>query len=130
MGNLGLENYCDSISSLHVIEHFGLGRYNDPIDYLGYLKGLESIFTILKEGGKFYFSVPIGKEQTVFNAHRIFSVKNLLEILTPRYRIDSFSYINDQGELFVNASISDVDVDNYQFNYGCGLFELTKISVI
>jgi hypothetical protein len=21
------ENYCDSISSLHAIEHFGLGRY-------------------------------------------------------------------------------------------------------
>jgi len=27
----------ESISSLHAIEHFGLGRYGDPIDYNGYL---------------------------------------------------------------------------------------------
>lgn len=24
-----LHNYCDSVSALHSIEHFGLGRYND-----------------------------------------------------------------------------------------------------
>ena len=24
-----LKNYCDSISSLHALEHFGLGRYNE-----------------------------------------------------------------------------------------------------
>lgn len=30
----------DSISSLNVIEHFGLGKYNDPIDYWGYIKAI------------------------------------------------------------------------------------------
>jgi hypothetical protein len=38
-----LIDYCDSISSLHAIEHFGLGRYGDPIDYFGHLKAINNI---------------------------------------------------------------------------------------
>ena len=30
------DGYCDSLSCLHAIEHFGLGRYGDPIDPTGY----------------------------------------------------------------------------------------------
>jgi hypothetical protein len=129
MDNQGLEDYCDSISSLHVIEHFGLGRYNDPIDFKGYLTGLDNIYNMLKVGGKFYFSVPVGKERTVFNAHRVFSVKYLMELFQERYRIDSFSYINDKEELVINAPINSNVTDNYLFEYGCGLFELTKLPV-
>mgnify|MGYP006185842181 CR=1 FL=1 len=33
-----LLNYCDSLSCLHALEHFGLGRYNDPIQFDGYLE--------------------------------------------------------------------------------------------
>lgn len=58
-----LIGYCDSISSLHAIEHFGLGRYGDRLDFEGYLKGLNNIYQILKPKGKFYFSVPIGKQR-------------------------------------------------------------------
>lgn len=28
----GMAGYCDSLSCLHALEHFGLGRYGDPID--------------------------------------------------------------------------------------------------
>jgi len=127
MNELGLSNYCDSISSLHVIEHIGLGRYNDAIDYYGYLKALENIYIILKNGGKFYFSVPIGRAQTVFNAHRIFEVGDLVKFFQKKYRIDSFSYINDLNEFVNDASYLDQDLERYQFEYGCGIFELTKL---
>lgn len=127
MDNSGLKDYCDSISSLHVIEHFGLGRYNDPIDFTGYLTGLDNIYKMLKDGGKFYFSVPMGKEKTVFNAHRVFSAKYLMELFQERYSIDSFSYINDNEELIINAPLNASVTDNYLFEYGCGLFELTKL---
>jgi hypothetical protein len=128
MGKIDLNDYCDSVSSLHAIEHFGLGRYNDSIDFECYLKGLDNIYKMLKERGKFYFSVPVGKEQTVFNAHRIFSVKYLLELFKPKYIIDSFSYIDDQDKLVIDASISPQDVEKYTFDYGCGIFELTKLA--
>lgn len=31
--------YCDSLSCLHALEHFGLGRYGDCVDPDGHLKG-------------------------------------------------------------------------------------------
>jgi len=49
------ENYCDSISSLHAIEHFGLGRYGDPIDPLGHIKGVDNITRLLIKGGVLLF---------------------------------------------------------------------------
>src|SRR5437868_1552752 len=75
-----LYNYTDSLSSLNVIEHFGLGRYGDPIDVDGHLKGLENMYKVLKPGGKFYFSTPIGPQRIEFNAHRVFDVTYLLKI--------------------------------------------------
>lgn len=86
-----LNDYCDSISSLHAIEHFGLGRYGDPIDYFGYLKAIENITKILKSNGTFYFSVPIGPQRVEFNAHRVFSLAYLIGILKRDFRISSFA---------------------------------------
>ncbi|MSU56529.1 MAG: DUF268 domain-containing protein [Candidatus Taylorbacteria bacterium] len=38
--------YCDSLLCLHAIEHFGLGRYGDPINPLGYQRGITKIVSI------------------------------------------------------------------------------------
>ena len=123
----GPGQYCDSISSLHAIEHFGLGRYGDKLDYNGHIKGLDNIYKILKDGGKFYFSVPIGRQRIEFNAHRVFSVKYLIGLIEKRYKIDSFSYVNDQGDLFRDVLLHSQDIENnYSCDYGCGIFELTK----
>jgi SAM-dependent methyltransferase len=123
----GMINYCDSISSLHAIEHFGLGRYGDPIDYFGHLKAIKNITSILKKGGVFYFSVPIGKQRIEFNAHRVFSVKYLLGLFEENYGLVSFSYVNDAGDFFENVELSDGDVStNFGCKYGCGIFKLLK----
>jgi SAM-dependent methyltransferase len=122
-----MRDYCDSISSLHAIEHFGLGRYNDPIDYFGYLKGIENITQILKTGGIFYFSVPIGPQRVEFNAHRVFSLDYLIRILSPSYTIQSFSYVNDMGDLIENAELTEQSIQsNFSCWYGCGIFTLVK----
>lgn len=124
----GLMQYCDSLSSLHVIEHFGLGRYGDPIDAYGHLKGLASIYAMLQKGGTFYFSVPIGPQRIVFNAHRIFSLRYLLATLTPQYAIRAFSFVDDSGRLHANISLcDDLILNNCHCRYGCGIFELTKL---
>jgi len=43
-----LYEYCDSLSCLHAIEHFGLGRYGDGVNYDGYLLGLNNLYLMLK----------------------------------------------------------------------------------
>lgn len=127
--DFNITNYCDSVSSLHAVEHFGLGRYGDKLDYNGHLKGLNNIHRMLKPGGKFYFSVPIGKQRIEFNAHRVFAVKYLVELLQDKYRIDFFSYVDDKGNLFKDIPLKSEGIENnFGCSYGCGILELTKIS--
>ena len=111
-----LIDYTDSISCLHALEHFGLGRYGDPLDYYGYLKGLSSITKILKTGGRFYFSVPIGEQRIEFNAHRVFSVSYLIKILSEDYKIENFSCVNDQGDFIKNQLLDPSSAEN---SFGC-----------
>jgi SAM-dependent methyltransferase len=123
-----LINTFDSISTLHAIEHFGLGRYGDPIDPLGYLKAIENIYSLLIPGGKLYFSVPIGTQRIEFNAHRVFSVNHLLEIFKGRFKLDTLSYVSDNGQFYENVEINESSLNtNFGCNFGCGIFELTKI---
>ena len=123
-----LKNYTDSISSLHAIEHFGLGRYGDPIDVNGHIKAIENIWKCLKPGGVFYFSVPIGAQRIEFNAHRIFSVNYLLDLFSEKYDLLSFSFVDDAGDLILNQPIDKCEEikSNFGCNHGCGIFELRK----
>ena len=127
--NLELADYCDSISCLHALEHFGLGRYGDRVEYYGYLLGWNNIKKILKKDGKFYFSVPIGPQRIEFNAHRVFSIGYLKSLMAPNYKIDSFSYVSDEGALIRNADLESEEAGrNFDCDYGCGIFELIKVN--
>ena len=131
----GLIKSSDSVSSLHAVEHFGLGRYGDPIKYNGHMIGLENLYKILKPGGKLYISVPIGVPQRIeFHAHRIFSIKYLLAYFEGKYKIDNFWYVDDDGELHENVELKEDEIEkNYgckgNGNEGCGIFEMTKNSI-
>jgi SAM-dependent methyltransferase len=121
-------NYCDSVSCLHVIEHLGLGRYGDNLDVNGHLKGLDNIYKLLKAGGKFYFSTPIGRQRIEYNAHRVFSLRYLLKLFEGKYRIDIFSFIDDNNLLQENVQLNnDVINSNCGCSFGCGIFEMTKL---
>jgi hypothetical protein len=62
----------ESLSCLHALEHFGLGRYGDPVDPDAPFKALRSFEWVLKPAGRLYLGVPIGRERLEFNGHRIF----------------------------------------------------------
>jgi hypothetical protein len=53
---------CDSLSCLHALEHFGLGRYGDRVDPDGYKTGFANLVQMLETGGILYFSVPLGRQ--------------------------------------------------------------------
>jgi hypothetical protein len=114
---------CDSISCLHALEHFGLGRYGDPIDPEGYIKGLRSLTKLLQPGGKLLLSVPVGMEQIRFNSHRVFSPKTILQCTKFDYDLVSFSYIDDDKNFHENVSIESFPSNLF---FGCGMFEFIK----
>jgi len=121
-----LENATDSLSCLHVIEHFGLGRYGDPVDFEGHIKGLANLRRMLKPGGTLYLSTPISNRQRIeFNAHRVFSVPYLLSLLESDFALESFAYVGDDGQLRTPVDVTDAGMnDTWGLNYGCGIFEL------
>jgi hypothetical protein len=114
-------NSVESLSSLHAAEHFGLGRYSDPVDPAACFEFMTSLERVLAPGGSLYFSVPVGRERLEFNAHRIFAPQTIVESF-PNLRLDSFSYVGDDGSLYEDQAISAAA----QCNYGCGLFQFSK----
>ena len=124
----------DSLSALCSIEHFGLGRYGDPIDPDAHIKAFKSIQRVMKPGGNVYISVPIAKEpRLVFNAHRIYSPDLICNYLDQMELVE-FSYTSPTG-LVEDVSIADFhnnadEIEVYKHNgtdlYVTGLFHFVK----
>jgi hypothetical protein len=126
-GNVKLNNYCDSISCLHALEHFGLGRYGDMLDSNGWKKGLSNMSKILQVGGRMYLSVPVGRPRVVFNAHRVFAIEELLnEMAKLNLVLDCLHYVKP-GEPGVKGGTTD-EVIQYMKNcdYLLGIIFATK----
>ena len=117
----------DSLSCLHAIEHFGLGRYNDPIDPKGHIKGLQNLIKMLKPGGTLYISFPIADQtQIQFNAHRVFHPRDIFH-WTPdvaQLNLKRFDYVDDSGSLHHQA---DIDAIPQNLQYGCGIYTFQKL---
>ena len=117
----------DSVSCLHALEHFGLGRYGEPIDANGHKKALANLIRMLQPGGNLYLSVPIGPERVEFNAHRVFYPRHIVGLAGVDVVLDRFSYIDDGGALHENCPIADMtDREVYGCQYGIGIFEFRK----
>lgn len=111
----------ESLSSLHAIEHFGLGRYGDEIDPDGCFKAMSSLARVLKPGGRLYFSVPIGRERVEFNAHRVFAPETILQAFS-QLQLMSFAGVDDAGNFQAEARPEEYR----EARMACGLFEFTK----
>ena len=91
----------ESVSSLHSIEHFGLGRYGDTIDPEGHIKGLKNIAGLVKSSGHLYVSFPIGESKVEFNAQRVISPEFPFEYL-PDFILEEFVLIPWKGSPIYN----------------------------
>ena len=119
------DNSIESLSALCSLEHFGLGRYGDPIDPEACFKCFDSIQNKMKRGGKVYISVPIGKERLQFNAHRIFNPDTIIKCFD-KMKLLEFS-CTAKGVLE-----KDVSLEKYNNDIQCrgdrfGLFYFEKM---
>ena len=117
---------ADSVSCLHVVEHFGLGRYGDPIDPEGHVKGLQNLIRMVAPGGRLYVSLPIGMNDEVhFNAHRVFHPQTIMEfdVVKRGLKLLRFDFVTDDGALHRQASVSDA-VNRTE--YGCGIYTFQR----
>lgn len=128
-GGQALQNYCDSVSCLHALEHFGLGRYGDPLDAEGHVKGLRNLVRLLKLSGRLYLSVPIGVERVEFNANRVFCPEQLLRLAEKMgLRLDNLGWITPGGAV---SESNDPQVDILRLKkmqYALGIFIFTKLT--
>jgi SAM-dependent methyltransferase len=115
------DDSLDSVSSLHAVEHFGLGRYGDAVDPLAARKAMAALTRVLKPGGRLYFAVPIGRERLMFNAHRIFAPGTILAAFS-QLTLVSFAAVDDAGHLVLDTHPHDY----HDADYSCGLFEFEK----
>jgi hypothetical protein len=117
---------ADSVSCLHALEHFGLGRYGDPLDFDGWRKGLANLARITsRDGGRLYLSIPIGDRQAIeFNAQRIFHPQTIVDAASD-YGLEllEFSYVDDAGDL-----IESIAPGSARCEFGCGCYVFQHVS--
>jgi len=113
-----------SLSCMHTVEHIGLGRYGDPIDPAGDLKAISELKRVLARDGNLLFVVPVGRPKIMFNAHRIYSYSQILDLFSD-LKLMEFSLIPDGSEqgIIINAGEAQAD----EQAYGCGCFWFKKI---
>lgn len=112
-----------SLSSLHVVEHFGLGRYGDDIDPKGWIKGLKAMQKMMAMGGYFYLSFPTGRENRLyFNAHRVIEFKEAWKVLD-EMRLVEAAYIKDYQLIPVAPDVFSQTVVADDFACACYIFQ-------
>ncbi len=118
------DNSIKSLSSMHVVEHIGLGRYGDLLDVDGDLKAIEELKRVVAIDGNLLFVVPIGGEAKImFNAHRIYAYEQVMSYFQ-NFELVEFSLIPDQSDeaMIFNASKEQSDLQKC----GCGCFLFKK----
>jgi SAM-dependent methyltransferase len=110
-----------SVSSLHVIEHIGLGRYGDALNPQGSRLAAGELARVLRPGGRLFLSVPVGRQRVCFNAHRVFAPTTIVSLFAS-LELRTFALVNDSGRFSEGVAFDGVgDLD-----YGCGMFEFVR----
>lgn len=118
------DNSLGSLSALCSLEHFGLGRYGDPIDPEACFRCFAQIQKKMKPGGKVYIAVPVGKERVEFNAHRVFYASTIVEAFHELELIE-FSCAAE-GKIEYNLDLHKYDEDTHNGEWRYGLFRFIK----
>jgi SAM-dependent methyltransferase len=116
-------NSLESVSCLHVLEHVGLGRYGDPLDPRGDRRAAEELTRVLAPGGLLLMVVPVGRSRVNFNAHRVYSLPQVLGLF-PGLTLKSSSLIPDDPRAGMIENPPEDLVARQA--WGCGCFVFSK----
>ncbi len=117
-------NSLDSLSCMHTVEHVGLGRYGDVLDVFGDTKAAKELSRVVKVGGSLIFVVPVGKPKIEFNAHRIYSYEQVIDLF-PGMKLKEFSLVPDDYKKYGLIHNADKNIVKDQ-DWGCGCFWFVK----
>ena len=122
-----LVDYCDSISCLHALEHFGLGRYGDRLSAFGYEVALKNMVNYLKTGGHLYLSLPIGIERVEFNSHRVFHPLTIIECAENLHlKLVKSIIVRNNGQHQIHHSNDILHQRYHEMQYNLAIFVFTK----
>lgn len=108
----------ESVSSICVLEHIGLGRYGDSIDPFGSEKSISEIKRVVKSQGNLFLTVPVDSEnKAFFNAHRAFTREYFLFLFEGEFELKEEKYIYGKN-LYPRYSIKR--------GFGTGLFHFVR----
>jgi len=108
----------ESVSSLHVLEHVGLGRYGDKIDASGDLKAAAELTRILAPGGQLIMVLPMNENPRVtFNSDRYFSLEMVRQM---------FSSLKLSESQFIAAGSLRDSIPTTRGEHYTGCFVFTK----
>jgi SAM-dependent methyltransferase len=116
-----------SISSMHVIEHIGLGRYGDPLQINGPQAACKEISRVLRPGGRAYISVPIGRPRIGFNGLYVFDAEQF-PCLFDNCRVLDFAYIDCDGSFVESYDYASAEIREVAggLDFGLGIYVLEK----
>lgn len=121
--------YCDSLSCLNVLEHFGLGRYGDPVDAAGYQRGLAHLVALLQPQGTLYLATPVGRERVEFNANWVFAPQTILALAASHgmrlQRFLVFNYYTGLEEIDLESLAAELE-RLAQAPYHLGIMQFVK----
>ena len=127
------DGYCDSLSCLHAIEHFGLGRYGDPIDVNGYQCGMANLAKLLRPKGTFYLATPIGEERVEFNANWVFDPHTIISCAKANgLMLEKLTVVNSQAgpEEIILDEESLLRLANSEYNLGIFIFKKLELEFL
>jgi SAM-dependent methyltransferase len=111
------DHSIESMSSICVVEHIGLGRYGDAINAMGSEQAIAEILRVTKHKGNIVISVPIDNGSKIyFNAHRAFTRDQVVKLFVG-------CEIADEKYIYGSQLLNTYDAAK---GFGTGLFHFVK----
>lgn len=119
-------NTFDAISCISVIEHVGMGRYNDQksSDY-GDVRAVKEMLRVLKPNGRLIMTTNVCQKTCIFNNERFYGKDRLDELMSlGRVLENEYRYFDGRRWLICTEQKAfERNVDNF----GIAMFVLAKV---